>query len=192
MAAKPKRYLAFDCETGGLYTHKHSLLSIAFAVADENLEVIDVLEMKLKDQETNATFKVTAGALAVNKINIIQHNKEAITFADARQKLIAFLAKHKLNKFIPLGHNIGFDFGFVYENLMLKEEFDKFVDYRVLDTATIGRYLKEKGVGPAGRKSSLEHWSEFLGLEAKEEALHTAMFDTLLTVEVYRGMLKLK
>lgn len=189
--AKKKQYLAFDCETGGLDPKQHSLLEIAFAVCDENLNVVDVLEMKLKDQATNATFKVTPGALAVNKIDLLKHNKESITYDEGRAKLLGFLTKHKDSKFIPIGHNINFDFGFVYEYLFDKPSFDQFVDYHARDTSLLGGYFKDMNIGPDGRKYSLNHWAEFLMIDIDPDTLHSALADTLLTIAVYKGMLEL-
>lgn len=191
MAPKKKKYLAFDCETGGLDPKRHSLLEIAFVVCDENLNVIDTLNLKLKDQKTNATFSVTPGALACNKIDIIEHNKSAITYEEGKAQLLAFLEKHKDNKFIPLGHNVNFDFGFVYEYLMPKVEFDKFVDYHIRDTAVLGGCLKDCSIGPDGRKYSLSHWAAFLNIPIDEEALHSALVDVLLTIEVYKKIVLL-
>lgn len=185
-----KRYLAFDTETGGIYPDQHSLLEIAFIVLDEKFNIIDSLVMKLKDKETNATYKVTPAALAINNINILEHNKESITYEQGRIKLLEFLTKNKEVKFTPLGHNIAFDLGFVYANLMPKEEFDKYVDYHILDTGTIGNYLKDKGVGPTGRKYSLKNWAEYFGMKVEEKDLHTALDDVILTIEVYKKMLE--
>lgn len=192
MSKTKKRYLAFDTETGGIYPEQHSLLEVAFVVLDENLKVLDSLVMKLKDKETNATYKVTPGALAINKVNILEHNKESITYEQGKVKLLNFLEKNKEVKFTPLGHNIAFDFGFVYANLMPKEQLDKYVDYHAVDTSVIGNYLKDKGIGPSGRKYSLKHWATFFGMEVDEKDLHSALDDVILTIEVYKRMLELE
>ena len=103
-------YVAFDNETGGL-TKDCSLLTSHFIIADEQLNVIEELGLVIKPND-HQPYRVQATALAVNKINLIEHDKVAITQSEAAQKLFLFLKKHSNNgqiKLIPIGHNVSFD-----------------------------------------------------------------------------------
>jgi DNA polymerase III alpha subunit (gram-positive type) len=187
--------LAFDTETGGLDPSKTSLLTAYFVMLNENLEAIDELELNIKKEKREA-YSVTAEALEINKINLIElHNaKESVTVDVARLKLFDFLKKHRAdgaNLIVPMAHNFTFDIGFVYEHLMPKETWDKFVDYHVLDTAVEANFLKRKGKIPKNIPTSLNALAKYFKMDLSRGALHTAKFDTVLMVGVLEEMMKL-
>lgn len=192
--AKKKRYLIMDTETGGVGPKTTSLLSAAFIIADENLEVLKELHFKLKEKETNNIFHVTPAAMMINKIDLIAHNREAVLFENASSQLCAALDEFRATpkgKYTIIGHNVHFDVNFVNEQMIEKSIWDSYADYRILDTSTIGTFLKSMGMGPAGNKSSLKNWAEFLAIKYSEEDLHDALTDARLTLNVYKGFLNL-
>src|SRR6185437_1201091 len=115
------KYLAFDVESGGV-TDDHSLLSVYFAVIDEDLKTLHgELDMLIKPDDGN--YVVTAGALVVNKIDLIEHDKVAIKESAAGTMLYNFLKTHApdgTTKLTPLGHNIAFDVQFIKKHLLNK------------------------------------------------------------------------
>lgn len=188
MISKPY-YLAFDCETGGV--NGESLLTVFFLLLDRNLNEIDVLSLFTKPN--NGVYQVTAGALKVNKINLIEHDKTAITYSKAGELLYKFLDKHSESgktKLIPLGHNVFFDEMCVWGHLLSKPNYEKFVSYRRQDTGCIAQYLKDKGVIPESVTGSLASLVAHFNITTTDSEFHTAEGDTRLTVEVFKAMLK--
>src|ERR1039457_5475875 len=117
-------YLPFDCESGGIGTDI-CLLSVHFAVCDKELNVIDELNLLLKPKEVDDTgstiYHVTASALAINNINLIEHDKVALHASAAGQELRNFLWKYSDNgkiKLMPVGKNIGGDVKWVNDHLL--------------------------------------------------------------------------
>lgn len=179
-------YVAFDSETGGLNAKTTSLLSLGFVFIKDG-EIVNQLEFTLKHD----IYKVTAEALKVNKINIPGHDVMGIPvskaiddFKDAVKK--AFGSE----KPTVIGHNVGFDLGFVHEQFMPKEEWEKYVSYRNVDTAGIARFLMAAGVlniKKNGLSNILEHYNH--GSESSE-GRHTALWDAINTWKAYSSMHK--
>ena len=183
-------FLAFDTETGGLGDDV-SLLSCYMDVIDEQFNVIDSLYLFTKPNDE--VYKVTAGGLAVNKINLVEHDKVAESYSSAGQKLVAFLKKNSQNgkiKLIPLGKNVYFDVEKVTDNILGKKTWNLFCSYRVIDITTLARCLQIAGKIPAGMGLSLETLREFLNVNIPGDA-HTADFDTKVTVLVFKELLNL-
>ena len=148
------KYLCFDTETGGLEPTKHDLLSVTFFVVNAATDKVeDKLELFIKP-EAGEPYRVTAEALKVNKIDLVKHDAIAISTTEAALKVKIFLNNvfmrgHK-ERLIPLGHNVPFDIAFSQIGLgFSKAEWQKYVHYRTLDTATIGRFLVDTGVFPS-------------------------------------------
>jgi len=181
-------YVVFDNETGGL-TKDCSLLTSHFFICDKDLEIIDELGLAIKPND-HQPYRVQATALAVNKIDLIEHDKIAITQSEAAQKLFLFLKKHSDSgkiKLIPVGHNVSFDIESVNEHLISKPNWDQFVSYRKLDTGTIMQYLKLKGTVPNDKSSSLGSSAEYFGVTFEGEA-HTARADALMCIKLLKKM----
>ena len=85
------RFLAFDAETGGIGADK-ALLTLYFIVLNEKFEVLDELDLRIKPNDD--IYHVTAEALEINKINLVEHDKVALTDKAAGQVLYPFLEKH--------------------------------------------------------------------------------------------------
>src|ERR1019366_8145325 len=117
------RFLVFDCESGGIGA-EISLLSAHFAVCDTDWDIIDELSLLLKPKEVDETgstiYKVTASALGINKIDLIAHDKVAITKAAAGQQLRDFLWKYKPKEgwLVPVGKNVWGDVDWVNEHIL--------------------------------------------------------------------------
>lgn len=183
-------YIAMDAETGGLDAANHSLLTIYFKVMDSEFNKIGDLSLAIKPED--GTYRVTAKALDVNKIDLIRHDATALTPKEAGRKLYEFLnevTNEGANKPSPLGHNVAFDINYVVTHLLDKKTWEKMVSYRVIDTATVGRFLMDAGYIPQTVSGGLRGFATFFSIE--DNAAHTAEGDVDVTVDVYRGMLNL-
>lgn len=185
------KYIAFDCETGGLEADC-SLLTAYFIVLDSDLTtVLGDLDLKIKPN-AGGTYRVTAEALAINGINLVEHDKVAITQSEAASRLYEFLKIHNPDgkaKLVPIGHNVYFDEEFIKEHLIAKGNWNKFVSYRRLDTGTIAEFLRLKGTIPRDVKGSLGSIASHL--DVKLVNAHNAKNDTVATVKVLRKMSKI-
>lgn len=184
------KILAFDTETGGLDPSNASLLTAYFEVVDENLNTLDSLFLHVKPDD--GLFKANPQAMAVNKINLESHAKEALTYTEARIKLKSFIAKHGgkyESALIPLAHNIDFDLGFVNTHLLDKRTWESFVSYRKLDTANIANFLKLAGLLPEVSKFALGTVAKAIGVEYDDRA-HTADYDVKVMLNVLREFKK--
>lgn len=180
-----KRYLAFDVESGGV-TDDHSLLTAYFVILDEDLKTV-YGELDLRSKPNDGTYHVTAEALAINGIDLISHDKEADTESKAGTRLYEFLQQHCPDgkvKLTPLGHNVAFDVEFVKKHLT--KNFNKFVSYRCLDTASVIQFLKQTNHIPKDLAGSLGEIAKYLQVPIVQ--LHTAKDDTWLTIEVLKKL----
>ena len=179
-------YLPFDTETGGI-THESCLLSAHFAVCDAQYNVIDELDLLTKPDD--GRYVVTAEALSINKINLIEHDKVALTYGQAGGKLREFILRHSNNgkiKLVPMGKNIGFDVAKITGTILGKKTWNQYVSYRVYDMTTLVLYLKRTGKLPADAPDSLEGLAKkFFGLEYEA---HTARGDNMVGIEVFKRL----
>jgi DNA polymerase III alpha subunit (gram-positive type) len=191
-----KKFLAFDVETGGIDETKSSLLSAFFVVLDENFNAIEELELNIKN-EKNEPYQVTAEALKINGINLVDlhTSNKSVSRGLASVMLNDFLYKHSMENgfskpLLPLGHNVNFDIKFINQHLMTKEIWDKYVSYKLRDTATLANSLKDKGIIPDSNRARLEDLAKFFNLNVEKSKLHSARMDVIVTVAVYQEMLK--
>lgn len=180
-------YLFMDTETGGL-TPKHSLLTVSCIAVDEAFQIIPVgsydpgLHLRIR----HAEYALTAGALSVNKINLVEHNERGQTAEQASDVLRDYLVKacQLVNKkrLIPAGHNVGFDVQFVRANLMSDKQWDSFFTYPFFDTAAIARFLNAMGIHAGGY--SLTTLRDKYLPHMKSQSMHNAENDNLVTIEL--------
>lgn len=185
------KYIAFDDETGGI-DKSTSLLTVYFSVLDSSFNEIDSLDLALKPNDSKP-YVVEPGGLLVNKINLIEHDKIAITYGDGGQKLRNLLVKHSnggKDKLIPLGHNVHFDIDGINRNLLGEKTWNQYVSYRVLDTQVYARCLQIKGILPADLSISLGSLIEYFGIQLTGNQ-HESKYDTLATVEVFKRLIAL-
>lgn len=188
------KYIGMDFETGGTDSSVHPGLTAYFCALDENLNVLDELELKIKPDDK---YVVEQEALKINGINLEKHllDPQTISMKEAGEKLIDFLSRStkKDNKSkakpLALGHNVSFDIGFVLQ-LITKKQWGDFVHYGNICTFSMSTGLKDAGLLPAS-VGKLESLAKHFGI--KQEKAHTAKEDTLVMVAVYgkiRDMLK--
>ena len=215
------KYLVLDTETGGIGPDV-SLLTVYLGVLDENLNLLDELELFLKPND--GIYKTTAEALGINKINLVEHEKKAVTYREGGTLLFQFLQKNSfvfqyivpagtdivhiryigdlsmykdivqpigstIDKLEPLGHNVAFDIIKIKDNLISEGSWLKFVSYRLLDTGTIGNFLKKKGKIPKEISGSLSSYCDHFKVD--KTGAHDAKKDCEMTVAIFKEMLKL-
>lgn len=177
------KFLAFDTETGGLGDDV-SLLTVNFAVCDEHWNVIEELDMIVKPD--NNQYVVTAEALEINKIDLINHDKLAITYSQAGQSLRNFLHKNYNDgkiKLIPFGKNINFDISKVTDNLLGAKTWNQYVSYRQYDLTGLIMYLKRKGSLAKDAPESLEGLAKYFNIH---ETWHSARGDNMAGIKLIK------
>lgn len=183
------RYLPNDCETGGI-GHDKSLLTAYFGVMDDKFQLLDELYLYVKPDD--GIYTITAEALRVNGINLIEHENQAITYKEAGQKLYAFLSRHSANgqyKLLPLGHGVTFDVEFYCEKLISRNSWKHHCSYRLRDTSVLGNALIDAGRVPSSVSGSLGSWAQYFGVNMG--TLHDAKTDALTSARVYQRQLEL-
>lgn len=187
-------YIPFDTETGGLDPKNSDLLTIYMAVMDENFKIIDEVDLKVKPDGGRLPV-CEAGALKVNKIDVAKHlaDPDTKTYSEAKEIIVAMLRKHlkktgRYSNLIPLGHNVPFDIGFLQHHILPKDEWDKIIHYRIVDTSTIVSFLKDVGWLPR-ELGNLGSIVEYFGVPKRNA--HSAKEDTLMCVDCYKAILSL-
>jgi hypothetical protein len=177
MANFTTKFLLLDGEYGGVksrgvLSHDYSILELALTVTDINLDVYETLVLKIKPDDDK--YIVSADGLAANKINIVQHNKVAVTQGKAKELLHNFLKKHSDNghvKLVPLGKGIVGDVRYILDQKLISEHYwREFVSDQIIDFGGIIMLLKLLGVYPQTIKKSTGKMSN--SLEALAEDLH--------------------
>lgn len=187
--------LAFDTETGGLNCKKTDLLTAYFAIVDEDYKIVEELDLKLKPDNGRLPI-AEAGALAVNKINIVNHleSPETVTYSEGKKKLVGMLKRYATKKgrfgnTRPFGYNIlSFDIPWVQEYLLPKDEWDSILHYKSVDAMIAVDFLKDAGWFPSDL-GSLGTVVDYLQLSKRDA--HNAREDTLMTIDVYKKLIEI-
>jgi hypothetical protein len=187
-------FLPLDTETGGIGPDV-DLLTAHFAVCDAQWNVMDELDLAVKPNEKDETgstlYKVTAGALQVNKINLIEHDKVAISYSEAGARLRDFLWRMSENgkiKLQPMGKNVAFDVKKITDTILGKKTWNQFVSYRCYDLTPLITYLKRKGKLALDAPESLEGLAKHFGYSF---TAHTAKGDNYAGIEVIKHLERL-
>jgi DNA polymerase III alpha subunit (gram-positive type) len=182
-------YLALDTESGGI-PKECSLLTAYFAALDKDLNTIASLDLKMKPD--NGMYVVEAQGMDVNRINLIEHDKVAVTCKEAATLIWKFLNAQSFggqNKLIPLGHNVTHDISFINTHTISRKAWEAFVRYHVLDTTTLALACQLKGKLPADLYIGLGYLAEYFKAPAFEA--HTAKGDTEATIFVAKSLMNL-
>lgn len=185
-------FLFLDTETGGIGCDQYSLLTAYFYLTDENFEKKSEFPLWVKPD--NGIYKVCGEAMEVNKIDLKEHDKIAITYTEAGKALYNWLdvmTNGGKNKLTVVGHNVAGDRNDIVQTLISRGTWDKFCSYRLRDTQTIACYLIDCGVIPNDVSGSLKSLVEYFKIESIDDAFHDAKYDTLQTVKVYQALVDL-
>ena len=152
--------LVIDTETTGLSPRFNSLLTVGMLHIDvekDFLKILDSSHIFIR----HLSGSVNPQALKVNKINIEEHNKTAITPNSACKQINQFIDKNSLHKTLLVGHNLHFDRGFL-SALYVKEHQDPIFHHEHEDTMYIWRNLQKKGIDEGSRNTQLLQQLELL------------------------------
>lgn len=183
-----KELLLFtDTETGGLDPQHTHILTAAFAVYDyEAKKVLNTLEFGVRQDP----YHVNAGALNVNKIDLVKHYATASLPSQCVTMLVDFAAPYFTGKITLAGHNTKFDIGYLEQLCRVGAvpgQFEEMFSHRSVDTVAIAHFLKTVG------KLNVDNFglSTLCRKFGVKPGGHTAMGDCLATVQVYEHMLGL-
>lgn len=184
-------FLVIDTEHGGFVEGEPlTLLEAYLGVFDSDFKLIDELLLKVRPED--GVYQVVGEALGVNKIDLHKHDKESITFKEAKPLVYTLIHKHSnagANKLIPLGHSVEGDIKLIRNNIISPGAWDKHVSYRIVDSAVIAQFLKLQGKLPMDLRGSLFSLCEYLGVRLNDA--HTAKADAVASAMTVKEMLKL-
>ena len=131
--------------------------------------------------------------MQANKINILEHEKEAVFENEATEKILKFLNKHKSESdegYIVIGQNVQFDIKFL-EAMFLRtykiKEYRQAVSYRTLDIMQLAIIKNIEGKISL-EKQDLDSVLKELEIEIPENR-HRALTDCYLEFEALIALL---
>jgi DNA polymerase III alpha subunit (gram-positive type) len=181
-------YLVFDCETTGLIA-SCNVLTAYFMILDNELNIIDELDLKIK----YPFYIIFPKALEINKINILEHDKIAISKHEATNKIINFLKKYD-TKYLIIGHNINFDIDMLKNNKILTEiDINQYFEKNYLDTYLIAKDLKKNNLLSKCQSLSLTKLCYNFDINYKSDLnFHNAKYDCYMTLGLYKKLIELQ
>lgn len=176
------------------------------------LDSLDLALLPDDNPRGRGNYTVCMDAMNINKIDLSAHDQIAYTREEATKLLKDFLDRHSLiekqvysgekqvysgeidydpvyetlykrDYLIPVGHNMNLDIQFI-KSYFKGLDWEKYVSYRNLDTASVSRFLMHTGI-LAIEKISLPSLAERFGVVY---SAHNAMEDARATLEVLMGM----
>lgn len=183
------KYLIVDTETGGL-EWPSSLLTAYFQIVDPELNILSDFEMAIKPSD--GMYNVTAGALKVNRIDLVEHDKMARYAVDVSGHLSGWLHTHSnggTNKLVPVGQFVNFDIGFIKEQLNLAKEWNFVCTRGYICTKGTAEFLKLANKLPHDLKTGLSDLCAHFGI--KLDKAHVAKNDVEATRKVLAEYLML-
>ena len=188
MELRNRNFILVDTETTGFDEKKHQILEVGILVI-KDLNVIEEFEIKIKHRE----YTITAKAMEANKINIIEHEKEALFEKEAAEKILEFLNKHKSENdegYIVIGQNVQFDIKFL-EEMFLRvykiKEYRQAISYRTLDIMQLALIKNLEGK-ICLEKQDLDSILKELNIGIQENR-HRALIDCYLEFEALIAIL---
>lgn len=181
--------LFLDTETGGTVDGVSVLTITLTAFRFETDKIIKISELDLKVRPDDSMYVINPEALVVNKIDLIAHHKDAITYTEAGRQIYDYLSL--LNREIPIGkptvvgQNVQFDLNHIFKSKIIsKASWQSLTDIRIIDTVAISRFAQVLGLIPASQSLSLSKLATFLGIEMDTNRLHTSSYDNEITAKV--------
>jgi DNA polymerase III alpha subunit (gram-positive type) len=178
-------YIFFDTETGGL-NPDYSLLTVSAIAVDPNFDIVHVQDLKpgLYLRIKHEVYNTSVQALAINKINLADHDAIGFSVSESSEALEAFLAEAKkklgVRRFIPAGHNVPFDISFLQHYLLPEKRWRAHFSIPPFDTCAIAKLFNSAGkinVG-CGLEKLAAHFNFDMG------RAHNAENDNLAAIHV--------
>lgn len=181
------KYLICDAEMGGRDIH-YSLLTAYFMVTNSEFNVLGDLYLPVKP---DGDYVVSGQGMEVNKINLQEHDKIAITYKQAKPELFNFL-KHMSNgvRLIPVGHGIRGDISHFQKYLISEGSWEQFCTYHYIDTSVVLQYLRAIGKMPEDGDGSIIALANYFNVKIEGKD-HDCRVDVLKTMGVFQKMVEL-
>jgi DNA polymerase III epsilon subunit-like protein len=182
-------YLAIDCETTGL-TENCNVLTVCYLLLDDDLIEIDILNQNIKHDFYNLYLK----ALDINKINLKENEKTALTVSESKLQFEMFLQKHTLkNKLTIIGHNVEFDINMLKNNQLLSIDiYNNYFNSSYLDTKKLAGVLKSANKIPSNISLSLINLIKYFNIDEENSNFHNAEYDIRMTLKLLHKLKTIK
>lgn len=176
-----------DVETGGLDPRNSSLLSFHGILVDPNSLKIEKTLAIPHIKPDDGIYLIEPGALAINKIDLIEHDKKAVSYTEAQSILFNFFPIKRYN-IVPTGYNVDFDISFIKEHLMeIPEEYSEIFTYYSMDVKSIVQFLQMSETIPRHFSScKLTDIADHFGYDTSNA--HNAKVDCELTLSLLRQL----
>jgi DNA polymerase III alpha subunit (gram-positive type) len=188
------KFFLFDCETGGLDENTTNLLSVYGMILDNDLNIIDTISLFLEPEDK--VYHLDIHAMKINKINILEHTKIALSNRVCASRLHHFLETYTIQRnqtLVATGHNLDLDVRFLKKLLKDFPEgnrvWEEYFSSRRLDSAVIANYKKLIGVFSEEQNCSLHGLAKRYGIDFPIENQHTAKEDSEVTRLVLKAMI---
>ncbi len=186
--------LGIDTETGGL-SDGASLLTLQLSVySSDAKELLDSFNIKLKPDPIHGrtVYQIEAEALEINKIDLIEHDKVAITYKESKKLIYDFLfqSSQKYGKLIPFGQNVAEDIKLITDSTISIDTWNSFCSRKVIDTVALGVFAQLKGKIPFEQSLGLGSVCNHLGISVDLSKLHSEEYDVQLNAELIKWHLE--
>jgi hypothetical protein len=193
------KYLHLDCEMGGREL-KYSLLTACFIITDDKFNILD--ELSLATKPTDGDYIVSGQGMAVNKINLLEHDKIAVPYKVAGTALYNFLKKNvavedygdtgviMTHRLTPVGHGVKGDISHLIDKLISEGSWEQFCTYHFIDTSVVLQFLRACGKMSEDCDGSVGALAKYFEIPQNGE-LHDARVDTMLQAMILKKFVEL-
>jgi DNA polymerase III alpha subunit (gram-positive type) len=180
--------LIIDTETTGLSPYFNKTLTVGLLLIEvekTHLNILDKNHIFIKHKNYN----INPQALKVNKINIEEHNINSVNPSKACNQINKFIQKNSLEETPLVGHNIGFDKGFLSALFKQGDSIPLF-HHISEDTLAIWRNLQRENKIPCNLSGKLDSIANHFEIDCTKA--HDALGDCHITAQIYHKMIKLQ
>ena len=174
---------AIDVETTGLLTGVHEIVDISIILHDNQFKPLDKFTSQIRPMRPELA---SSEALIVNKLKL-HELREAPTPAQVRNAFFQWHEDITEGKIIfPLGHNYGFDKGFMQK--FFGQFYNEYFHHKNRDTFTLAQAMKDCGLLNLDQSTSLANLCDYFDVPHKP---HTAYGDAIAALILYRKLIKI-
>lgn len=183
-------FVGLDLELGGPDIDK-SILTADFILTDEEFKTQDSLSLKLiPDDET---YRVDPKALEVNKIDLVELAKNAISYRQAGTLMYKTFSRWSGGGKIKLktvGKGYHGDLLHIWDKLLSKNSWNNFFSYHLLDVDIIYGALELAGKVPHLEDRSLEEICNQFGIKGEFHNSHEDASCSLMSLQMMLNLLR--
>lgn len=182
------KFITLDVESGGVST-EFSLLTAYFEIFEmQNKEIVTLGSLEIATKPDDGIYRVNGEAMAVNGINLAEHDKTAITYKQAATEIYKWLNQWPKEKLTPMGQAISFDVSFIVAHTLSRNTWGQFCDRRVIDLISLTKHQQALGNIPEDQSLSLGEICKFYGIFVDESLRHTAKYDVELNKALFKKL----